>query len=104
MKFILSFIIIFVLFALSQSVVLDCEFVDDEKDGYTCIVQNPKLITLRNNQRIENVEGQHIDGRSNFEVKTFVSFEKEIWFFPRDLASNFYYMEKIQITGGFLKE
>lgn len=84
---------------------LDCRFDIEIDPNYYCQLPWPSLLVSSNDDReITEVEGQHLQGKSNSDVKAFYSNGNTVNYFPRGLTKFFKNIEKVQIAYGNLKE
>jgi hypothetical protein len=105
MKFLKFFLIIFSIFIInSQSVTIDCIYEIDPSYGYKCAVQNPYLITSRDDRIVTEIRGLHTSSKTRDDVKFFSSYEKKVNYFPRGLTKVFKNIERVKIYGANLKE
>lgn len=105
MKFLLIFFITSSIFVIkSQSVLIDCIYDIDLSYGYQCTVQNPYLVTSKDDRIINEIRGQHLMEKTRDDVKFFNSYEKKVNFFPRDLTKLFKNVERVKIYGANLRE
>lgn len=101
---IISLIIFTVFCAGSANVTLECLYLVHQSYGYKCEVQNSVLITSEGDRTISEVRGQHLRGKTNDDVKYFISYSKQIDFFPRGLTKFFKNIEIVEIRSSKLKE
>jgi hypothetical protein len=76
----------------------NCKFEEIKTFRYLCEAQNPKLISSINNHEISEVQGQHLEGKFNDDVKFFKSNNKIVNFFPRGLTKYFKNVEEFEIS------
>lgn len=108
MKFLIFFIFLAALWSVIESVVVECEFVDHGSSslGYFCRVKNPELIISKDDREITgiNVLGQHLNGKTDADVKGFAAHHMRVDFFPRGLKKFFKNIKTIQISSTTLQE
>lgn len=105
MKLLKFFLIISSIFIVeSQSVTIDCIYAVDPTYGYKCEVQNPYLITSKDDRIVTEIRGQHLNEKTRDDIKFFSSYEKKVNFFPRSLTKVFKNIERVKIYGANLRE
>lgn len=71
----------------SESIAVECDF-KDTSSGYTCEVKSIE-ITSKYNQTITEVNENHINNKTNDDVKFFKSYNHTVKFFPLGLVTKF---------------
>lgn len=105
MNFPTIFALIFITsIGLSQSITLNCKYTSNPKYGYTCIATNDDLVTSRDDREVTKVNGQHLNGKTENDVKFFQTLVTEVNYFPKGITKFFNNLDVIEIKNGNLIE
>lgn len=101
----LNLILIFIIFCrITSSIILECKYFNHPGYGYYCGIENRELRSLSEFREITEVQGQHLEGKFNDDVKSLWSNNVKINFLPQNITKFFKNLETIQIYNGILKE
>lgn len=84
-----------------ESVELFCDFREDEL-GYKCESKGV-AITSRNDRTIHSIIGEHLNGKTNEDVKFFRNYKVIMNYFPLNLTNGFKNLEVVQVNYSDLK-
>lgn len=105
MKWIFKFLLLTIFCIKIKSVEVFCEFEEFKEYNfeYGCKVQHFK-ITSKDDRNISKAVGHHLDGKIDFSVKIFSSYQKIVQYFPRNLKNVFKNLKILSIQSGNMKE
>lgn len=104
MKLLISVFLIGIKILHVKGVILDCIFTSHDKHGYCCEVQKKDFIISKVCREITGVRGYHLSEKTNDDVKYFLSANKKVNFFPRNLTNFFKNIETVYIHNTDIKE
>lgn len=100
--FLLFGISLIFLFNYCESITLECSY--SSCHPYCCRVQNYELITSKDNREITAIEGEHEHGHTSDDVQFFLSYNKRVSFFPREITQFFKNIEHVRVEECRLQE
>lgn len=95
------FLIVLHVSAFAECIELYCDFREDEL-GYKCESKGV-AITSRNDRTIKNIVGEHLEGKTNEDVKFFRNYKIIMNYFPLNLTTGFKNLEVVQVNFSDLK-
>lgn len=94
--------------SLISAVQIKCEFKTDHwwiiGSAYTCEVKDQSIITDRSNQIIDTATGNHLEWKTNNDVKVVYFQNSKVLYFPLGLEKIFKNLEGISVTASEFKE